>query len=403
MSLHNIRENFPSLKRELHGKPVVYMDGPGGTQVPESVIEAIASYYRTSNANAHGSFITSHETDELVDRVRATLADFVGASSPNSISFGPNMTTLNFALSRAISRSIEPGDEIIVTDLDHASNIQPWVNLQERGAIVHHIPVMPNATLDMEALAGKINRKTRLVAVGLASNAVGTVNDVALIRQWTNEVGALLIVDAVHYAPHFSLDVQALDPDFLLCSAYKFYGPHVGVLYSKPGNLDRLRTDRLPPAPADAPGKIETGTLNFAALAGAAAAVDFIASLSPSTSTKREQIMQSMRKLHEQEQQLSQRLYHGLSSIAGVKVYGIPVGSGLRTPTVSFTKEGFRSPDIAAVLGEQGIFLWGGHFYAPILIERLGTEPMGGVVRVGLSAYNTAEEVERLLEAVTKL
>lgn len=407
--VHQVRERFPSLNRSLNGLPYVYFDGPGGTQVPQSVIDAMVHYYQNSNANAHGPFQTSWETDEVVRRAREAFAAWVGARDFNSISFGPNMTTLNFSLSRAISRRIQPGDEVIVTELDHEANVAPWVNLQERGAVIRKVEVLPNGTLNMEQLKDLINAKTKIVAVGLASNAIGTVTDVAQISQWAHSVGAWVIVDAVHYAPHFTIDVEALDVDFLLCSAYKFYGPHVGILYSRPGLLDQLTTDRLAPAPSTAPGKIETGTLNFAALAGSTAALEFIASLgqdgAETTSlTLRERLNAAMKIVGEHEHSLSRKLYDGLLSIPGVAVHGLPVESGShRTPTVAFTMKGIPSPEVTKSLGEQGIFVWGGHFYAPTLIEKLGTQPDGGVVRVGLAAYSTTNEADRLLTHVERL
>lgn len=403
-----VREQFPSLKRSLDGKPFAFFDGPGGTQVPGQVIDAIADYYRNSNANLHGPFETSRETTALVDRARAVFAAWVGADDSNSISFGPNTTTLNFALSRAIAREIKAGDEVIVTELDHESNVAPWVNLQERGAVIRKIRVLPNGTLDMEQMREAINEKTRLVAVGLASNAIGTVTDVAQVSRWAHDAGAWVVVDAVHYAPHFSIDVKQIDPDFLLCSAYKFYGPHVGVLYTRPGLLDRLTTDRLPPAPAHAPGKIETGTMNFAALAGCVATLEFIAGFGETSADRenslRDRLVSAMAAFGSHEHALSQRLYDGLRSVAGATTYGLPVEPGApRTPTVSFTLANMSTPDVAQALGDNAIFVWGGHFYAPILIEKLGTADKGGVVRVGLSIYNTAEEVDRLLSEVSTL
>jgi cysteine desulfurase family protein (TIGR01976 family) len=290
--------------------------------------------------------------------------------------------------------------------LDHEANVAPWVNLQERGAVVRRVGVLPNGTLDMEQMKETINAKTRIVAVGLASNAIGTVSDVAQVSSWAHEVGAYVVMDAVHYAPHFTIDVEQLDPDFLLCSVYKFYGPHIGVLYSRPGLLDRLKTDRLPPAPNTAPGKIETGTLNFAALAGSTAALEFISSLAevPEDSSFREKLKSAMEVIGAHEHELSQRIYDGLRSIDGATVYGLPVEKGAsRTPTVSFTLKGMSSLSVAQSLASEAIFVWGGHFYAPQLIERLGTSASGGVVRIGLSVYSTAEEVDRLLRHVAEL
>lgn len=397
------RNDFPSLARIVGGQPAAYFDGPGGTQVPEQVIAAIAAYYRTSNANAHGPFITSRETDEGVDRTRAAMAALLGAESPACISFGANMTSLAFALSRALSRVIGPGDEVLVTDLDHEANRGPWLRLAEHGAVVHSVRMKPDGTLDLEDFRAKLSHKTKLAAVGYSSNALGTVNDLARIREWTRETGTWLIVDAVHYAPHFPLDVSRLQPDFLLCSAYKFYGPHVGILYCRPGLLDQLPTDKLRPQQDEAPYRIETGTLNFAALAGVTAAVEYIASFGDGEQL-RERVVSAMARIHQSESQLAKQIYDGLAALPGVTVYGLPYHrDGLRAPTISFTVEGVHSHEVARILGDQGLFVWGGHFYAMRVIESLGLEEQGGLVRIGVSLYNTAEEADRLITAVSKL
>lgn len=398
----NRRKDFPSLSREVANQPVVYFDGPGGTQVPKQVIQAISGYYETSNANAHGPFVTSQETDLIVERTREAMAALLGAASPACISFGANMTSLAFALSRALSRVIKEGDEIIITDLDHEANRGPWLALAEKGAIIHSIPMTADGRINMKEWKEKLSPRTRLAAVGYSSNSLGTVNDLVTIREWTRDAGAWLIVDAVHYAPHFPLDVDTLDPDFLLCSAYKFYGPHVGILYTRPGLLDQLPTDKLRPQLSQAPYRIETGTLNFAALAGVRAAVEYIASFGNGSSL-REQIVSGMTAIHTYEDQLARSLYLKLREIDGVAVYGQPFGDSHRAPTVSFTVEGVSSPEAARLLGEQGIFVWGGHFYAMRVVESLGLEERGGLVRVGISLYNTNDEVERFVNAIHTL
>ncbi|USG66888.1 cysteine desulfurase-like protein [Brevibacillus ruminantium] len=400
--VQHFRHDFPSLQRMVGDNPAAYLDGPGGTQVPRSVIKAIADYYETSNANAHGPFVTSEETDIIVEQARAGMAAFLGAASPACISFGANMTSLAFALGRGLSRLIAPGDEIIITDLDHEANRGPWLTLAERGAVVHSVKMTADGQLDLEHLRSLLSSKTKLVAVGYSSNSLGTVNDLAAIREWSRAAGAWMIVDAVHYAPHFPVDVTALDPDFLLCSAYKFYGPHVGILYSRPGLLDQIPTDKLRPQSAEAPFRIETGTLNFAALAGVRAAVDYIASFGQG-STLREQIMSGMEKVHVYEEGVARYLYDKLSAIAEVTVYGQPFDVGLRAPTVSFTVKGIHTDEVAKALGEQGLFVWGGHFYAMRVVESLGLEEAGGLVRVGISLYNTREEIDRLVDCLQAL
>ncbi|MFY0542644.1 cysteine desulfurase-like protein [Brevibacillus sp. H7] len=397
--VRNCRNDFPSLARTVSGKQAAFFDGPGGTQVPNQVIDAISLYYKTCNANAHGPFVTSVETDETVKLAREAMAAMLGAPGPECISFGANMTTLAFALSRAFSRLLKPGDEVLVTDLDHEANRGPWQTLASHGAVIQSVRMTADGTLDMDDLSAKLSDKTRLVAVGYSSNALGTVNDLLHIRRLTRAVGALLIVDAVHYAPHFPIDVQQLDPDVLLCSAYKFYGPHVGVLYSRRGLLDRLPTDKLRPQDDDAPYRIETGTLNFASLAGVTAAVRYIAAFG-SGGSLRERVVSGMETIHAHELALARRLYDGLQAMKHVRLYGQPFGEELRAPTVSFVVDGVDSQLAAKQLAEHGIFVWGGHFYAMRVIESLGLEEAGGLVRVGISVYNTAEEVDRLLEVV---
>jgi len=403
------RREFPSLQREIHGFPVAYLDGPGGTQVPRRVIDAMTRYYETSNANTHGQFAASRETDEVVMQARQAMTALLGADGPQQISFGQNMTTLNFALARAISRMIQPGDEIVVTDLDHDANVAPWLTLAEHGAVIRYAPVTAEATLDMNAFRSLLNERTKLVAVGYASNAVGTVNDVLQIREWTRAVGALLVVDAVHFAPHGVIDVARLDPDFLLCSAYKFFGPHVGILYSRAGALDDLATDRVRPQSHRAPEKIETGTLNHAALAGVTAAVEFIADLADGDegtdqgTSLRGRLVKAMQAIYDYEHTLAQHLYAGLAELDGVQIYGPPVADSLRAPTVSFTVQGSAPADVAKHLAESGLYVWDGDFYAVTILKQLGLSESGGLIRVGFAPYNTENEVERVLEEIRGL
>jgi len=396
------RDDFPSLKRTVNGQPLAYLDGPGGTQVPQQVIDAAAEYYRRYNANAGGAFVTSRETDEMVHRSRETVAAFLGAPSWREISFGANMTTLNFALSHALGRAMGPGDEVVITALDHEANRGPWLMLRERGVEVKEVGLRPDATLDPESMARQIGPHTRLVAIGYSSNAFGTVNDVALARDLAREVGAYVVVDAVHFAPHFPLDVVALDADFLLCSGYKFYGPHVGVLYARPGLLEELQTDRLRVQYDEAPYRIETGTLNFASIAGVTAAVEYLASWGKG-SDLRARLVRAMEDIGAYEHKLARTYYEGAAAIPGVTVWGPGFESRRRAPTVSITIDGVHPRDAARRLAEQGLAVWDGHFYAARPIEVLGLAEEGGVIRVGISLYNTPAEIERLLKALESL
>jgi len=395
------RRDFPSLARTVDGLPLAYLDGPAGTQVPEQVIQAIAGYYRTSNANLHGEFPASRESDALLHETRETVAAFLGAPSGREISFGQNMTTLNFSLSQALAREMKPGDEIVITQLDHEANRGPWLNLRERGIGVREVALRPDGRLDPEDFARQVTGRTRLVALGMASNALGTVNDVALARRLSKDAGAWLLLDAVHYAAHFPLDVTALDTDFLLCSAYKFYGPHVGLLYTRPGLLDRLPTDKLRVQEDEAPYRIETGTLNHAALAGVKAAIEYIAGWGEGASL-RERIVSAMTAIGVWEESLGARYYENVGKIPGVTVQG-PDFSGPRAPTVSITLDGVDPRDAARALGERGLQVWDGHFYAARAIEVLGLAGRGGVLRTGFVMYNTPAEIDRLLEGVAAL
>lgn len=395
------RADFPSLDRVVGQNPVVYLDGPAGTQVPLAVIDAVSRYYRTSNANTHGMFLTTQETDRMLDQTRASIAAFLGAPGADTISFGANMTTLNFSLSRAIARSLTADDEVLITQLDHEANRGPWLALAEHGVTVREIAVLSDGTLDYDDARAKISSKTRLVAMGMASNAFGTVNDVRRIRSWTNDVGALLLLDAVHYAPHFPIDVQEIKPDFLLCSAYKFYGPHVGILYTRPGLLDQLKTDRLRTQDEVAPARIETGTLNHASIAGVKAAVEYIATFGAGEDL-RSATLSGMQRIGAHERDLALRLYSGLQSIPGVTVRGPSFQVPQRAPTVSFTMDGATPEQLCAHLAHEGIFAWDGHFYAIRPMEVLGLLERGGVTRIGISLYTMEEEIARLLSILGK-
>jgi cysteine desulfurase family protein (TIGR01976 family) len=396
------REDFPSLEREYRGHQLAYLDGPAGTQVPRQVLEAIVSYYENSNANTHGQFVTAEETDRLLEETRESVATFLGTAESRTISFGANMTTLAYSLSRALARTLGPGDEVLITQLDHEANRGPWMTLSEHGIRVREVAVRQDATLDEDDLRAKVNDRTRLVALGLASNAFGTVNNVRLARELTSGVGAWLLVDAVHYAPHFPIDVQLMGVDFLLCSAYKFYGPHVGLLYSRPGLLDRLQTDCLRTQEQSAPHRIETGTLNHASLAGVNAAVQYIASLGSGDGLRR-RIVSAMELIAAYEHRVARKLFDGLGEISGVTRYGPSFEVPKRAPTVSFTLEGRTASGVCRALGDEGICTWDGHFYAIRPVEILGLLEKGGVTRVGISLYNSDEEVARLLSAVARL
>lgn len=397
-----IRNQFPSLHRKIQDKPIVFLDGPGGTQVPESVITAVSDYYRNSNANLHGPFLFSQESDVVMDEARLAMADLLGAPGPENISFGQNMTSLNFALSRAIGRYLQPGDEILITQLDHEANRGPWINLREMGIEVREIALKPDGTLDYEDFEFKINERTRLVAVGCSSNILGTINDIALIRKVSHQYGAWLLVDAVHYAPHFPIDVQEMDCDFLLCSAYKFYGPHVGILYARTGLLDRLPTDRLRTASQQAPYSIETGTLNHAAIAGVTAAVNFLADLGKGGS-RRTKILDVMQVVQYHEFTLAKKLAEGIQQIKGYRVLGPGFDSRHRAPTLALTLEGKHPDEVGKALAANNIFCWTGHFYALRATEVLGLQSKGGVIRLGISIYTQTEEIDQTLEVLEKV
>jgi cysteine desulfurase family protein (TIGR01976 family) len=404
-----IRAQFPALWQEMNGHAVVFFDGPGGTQVPKQVVEAIAHYLLTANANLHGAFATSLQTEALVEQARASVADFLGCD-PDEVVFGANMTTLTFAISRSIGRDLHPGDEVIVTSLDHDANVAPWLALAEQGVVVRTVKLhKEDCTLDLADLSHQITERTKLVAIGYASNAVGTINNIAQAVRLAHAVGALVFVDAVHYAPHGLINVRSLDCDFLVCSAYKFFGPHVGILYGKRKHLTRLRPYKARPAPVEIPFCWESGTQNFEGLAGLVASIRHLASLgqkiNPSATTRRNALMTAMVSIQEYERSLSEYMIPHLLEIPGVTFYGItdPTKFAWRTPTVSLRLAGYTPYQLAKALGDRGIFTWNGNFYALNLTQQLGVEASGGLLRIGCTHYNTIEEVQRLLQVLHEL
>lgn len=415
-----LRAQFPALQQtNEQGRPYVFFDGPGGTQVPQSVIDAIAYYYTHANSNSGGPFLHSARTREIVRAAREALADFLNAPSPDEIIFGPTMTNLTFNLSRAMSSQFHPGDEILVTRLDHDANISPWLALEEQGATVNFIDIdVEDCTLDMDHYHSLLNDKTKLVAVGYASNAVGTINPVAEIVDAAHQVGAKVFVDAVHYAPHGPIDVQAIDCDFLACSVYKFFGPHMGVAWGRYDLLEALPAYKVRPSKNSTPDKFEQGTGNFEGMAGTTAAINYLAEVGEKFGTayetqwaeagftgRRLALKKAMSAIAAYESTLLDRLLSGLSQISGVRIYGITDSAqfDFRAPTIGFTKAGIAPADIAKILGEHDIFAWDGHYYAIEVSQRLGVYDQGGMVRVGLAHYNTAEEVDRLLNVVRGL
>ena len=405
-SVAALRRQFPALLREIDDRPAVYFDGPAGTQVPQSVIDAIGHYLSHHNANHDGQFATSRESDQVLHEAHEAVAQMLNAPSGDCIAFGPNMTTLTFALSRALARTWQPGDEIAVTRLEHDANFTPWVlAARDAGATVRYVEInTADCTLNLDDFRSKINEKTKLVAVGCASNAVGTVNPVKEICRWAREVGAFSFLDAVHYAPHALVDVNDWGCDFLSCSAYKFFGPHIGILYGRRELLESIQPYKLRPAPDDLPGRWMTGTQNHECIAGTLAAVRYLAQIGGDGSDIRELLKTAFRLIRTYESELFGRLLAGLQNVPGIKIYGItdPQRFNERLPTVSFTHPKLTSQQIAQALGKRGIFLWHGNYYALALTEALGVEP-DGMVRVGLVHYNTAEEVDRLLTALSEV
>jgi cysteine desulfurase family protein (TIGR01976 family) len=404
-----LRAQFPALQQEVNGRPAVFLDGPGGTQTPQSVIDAMVHYLQHNNSNSGGAFITSHNTRQVVAATRQAVADLFNAARPEEIVFGQNMTSLTFAVSRAISRTWQPGDEIVVTRLDHDANISPWVMAAaERQVTVRWLDFRPeDCSLELAELPNLLHEKTRLVAVTHASNAVGTVVDVRRVVEMAHQAGALVYVDAVHFTPHGPIDVQALDCDFLASSAYKYYGPHTGVLYGKYELLDRLEAYKVRPASGRPPGKWETGTQSFESIAGVGAAVDYLASIGPAEAgaERRLRLRQALQSIRHYEALISDRFLRGATTVPGLRVYGITDVERIdeRTPTFAVSLPGRTPREVAEALGDQGIFVWDGHYYAVAVMERLGLLEQGGLVRIGFVHYNTFEEVDRVLAALGKL
>jgi cysteine desulfurase family protein (TIGR01976 family) len=400
-SVEEIRSHFPALHRMHNGNPVAYFDGPGGTQVPRQVVRAMEDYLLHHNANTHWRYPTSEETDALISNARETLAAFLNGRA-DEIAFGQNMTSLTFHVARAFGRQWSRGDEVVLTELDHHGNVAPWTRLaSERGIVIKTVRMDPaEGVLDWADLEQAITPRTKLLAIGAASNALGTVTDVAAAARLARAQGALVFVDAVHYAPHVLVDVKALGCDFLACSAYKFYGPHVGVLWGKRDLIASLDVPKLIPAPEAPPERLETGTQNHEGIVGAAAAVDYLADLG-SGASRRERLVSAYAMLHEQGTALLARMWNGLSAIPGVRMYGCQPGRS-RTPTVAFTVDGILSDDVARTLARQAVFVSNGDFYATTVIERLG-HAADGVVRAGCACYTTADEVDRLIAGVSAL
>jgi cysteine desulfurase family protein (TIGR01976 family) len=401
-SVGAIRNRFPALARRYEGHPVAYFDGPGGTQVPVSVVERMSDYLLHHNANTHWHFPTSLETDEALDGARRALADFLNAA-PNEIAFGNNMTTVTFHVSRALGRGWGSGDEVVVTELDHHANVAPWRALaRERGVQVRTVRAnAETGQIDWDDLERAVGPKTRLLAMGAASNALGTISDVARAASLVHANGGLMFVDAVHYAPHVLVDVKALGCDLLACSAYKFYGPHVGILFGRADLLAQLDVPKLDPAPNTVPERLEIGTQNHEGIVGAGAAVEFLASLAETPGlSRRAALVEAFAELHARGHALVTRLHEGLSALPGITVYG-PGPDKPRTPTVSFAVKDRPSDDVARELVSRGLFLSNGDFYATTIVDRLG-HAKDGVVRAGCACYTTQDEVERLIEGVSR-
>jgi cysteine desulfurase family protein (TIGR01976 family) len=401
LSVEEIRQSFPALRRDHNGYPVAYFDGPGGTQVPRPVVEAMTDYLFNHNANTHWAYPTSNETDAIIEDSRRALADFLNAS-PEEIAFGQNMSTLTFHLSRALGRDFAPGDEIIVTELDHHANVDTWRALEtERGIKIRVVPMdIESGMLEFGELEKSLNPKTKLLAIGAASNAIGTISDVKRACTLARENRTLSFVDAVHYAAHNLIDVQDFGCDFLSCSAYKFYGPHIGILYGRQELLEKIDFPKLRPAPNNSPDRVETGTQSHESIAGAAAAVDFLASLSTGGS-RRERLSNTYREIHARKMKLTRLLWEGLSGINGLRIYGQPP-EGYRTPTISFTIDGFQSEEISRRLVDYGVFTSNGDFYAMTVVEKLGLAAEG-LVRIGCACYTTEEEIDRLVTGVRQI
>jgi cysteine desulfurase family protein (TIGR01976 family) len=406
-----VRAQFPSLAQTVNGKLAVFLDGPGGTQVPQRVIDAMSDYLSRNNANTGGAYQTSRNTDYMIAEARSAMADFLNCDA-DEIVFGANMTTLTYAMSRALGRDLGPGDEIVLTLLDHDANFTPWKALEEKGVVIRAAKFDEvDCTLDMEDLASKIGSRTRLVAVGYASNAVGTINNVAEVVRLAGQVGVLSYIDAVHYAPHGLIDVRQLDCDFLVCSTYKFFGPHMGVLYGKREHLKKFRPYKVRPNTDNIPNCWEWGTLNHEGIAGIKACVDYWEELGrhgekeQSARTRRESIVKAHAAVHQHERQMMERMIAGLLAIPGLKLYGISDPSRFenRCATIVVRIEGHAPLELATKLGDRGIFTWDGNYYALNVTEQLDVERLGGFLRIGLVHYNTMDEVERMLAALREI
>ncbi|MCZ6795124.1 MAG: cysteine desulfurase-like protein [Planctomycetota bacterium] len=416
LDVESLRGQFPALDRRVNDQRAVFFDGPAGSQVPQRVVDAVSRYLTDTNANNGGAFATSLESGEVLAEAHCAVADLLGADDPAAVCFGPNMTTLTLALSRALARTWEPGDEVVVTHLDHDANFTPWVlAARDAGATVHRVRIRPeDCALDLEDLRSKLSPRTRLVAVSCASNAVGNVNPVKEIARWVHEVGGQIFLDAVHYAPHAAIDVVDWDCDYLVCSAYKFFGPHVGALWGKRELLGELPTYKVRPAADDLPDRWMSGTQNHEGIAGTLEAINYLADIgrslsfskesAPGATERRRALLEAFRTIGEHERQLARHLISRLAELPDIRVWGItdPARLDERVPTISFTHARRTPGEVAAHLGERGIFVWSGNFYALPLTEALGLEP-SGLVRVGILHYNTEEEVDRLVEALREL
>ena len=408
-----VRDHFPALSRMVNGVPVAYLDGPGGTQVPRECIAAISTYLERSNANHGGAFTASVETDALLHEVHSAGADFLGAHDPDEISFGPNMTTITFSTSRALGRDLGPGDEVVVTRLDHDANVAPWLAVAaDRGATVRWLELTDDRTaLDLDALSEVVGSRTRIVAIGLASNALGTVTDVGRVIEAAHAVGAIVYVDAVHAAPHLPIDVSALQADLLVTSPYKFFAPHLGMLYGRRDLLERLDAYRVRPAGAELPGKLEVGTQNHEALAGLLGTFEYLESLGAAygeasdRSDRRGRLRAAMSAIHVHERVMSLAVLERIGNLPGLTMHGIvdPARVGERVPTFSFTLAGHEPREIAEHLARRGISAWDGDFYAWELVRHMGLADAGGLLRIGFVHYNTLEELDRLRDSLLEL
>ncbi len=412
-----VRRKFPALRQKVNGRTPIYLDNPGGTQVPQGVIDAMRDYLITANSNHMGAFHTSQLTDQIIWNARVAMADFLNAPSPREIVFGQNMTTLTLHISRAIGRTLRRGDEVVLTRMDHDANVSPWLLMaRDHGLKVKFADWdTESGRLRMDRLEKLISRKTRLVACTYASNALGTINDVGRVAEIARSAGALSYIDAVHYAPHGPIDVQATGCDFLVCSAYKFFGPHVGVLYGRREHLETLPAYKVRPAPDEAPERWETGTLNHEGLAGVIGAIEYLAwvgkelggdyaAQAKGTSGRRKLLKQAMTAAKAYEQTLSRRLLERLTAMDKVTVAGITETDALgeRAPTVIFNVRGQTPRAVAAALGRAQIYVWDGDYYAPEVMAALGREA-GGMVRVGAAHYNTLAEIDRFLDELGRI